>query len=53
MIVGLLYGSLISIINRYYGTSVSVPGSGLSLTVDNTNFFADSTVLTADATVTP
>jgi hypothetical protein len=49
MSIGILYNSLI----YYFGLSKTVPGAGLPLTADNTNFSVDSTVLTADATVTP
>jgi len=49
MSAGLLYHSLI----RYYGPSITVPGAGLPLTVDDINFTVDSTTITADATVTP
>jgi|PlaIllAssembly_1097288.scaffolds.fasta_scaffold488748_2 hypothetical protein len=49
MSVGILYNSLI----RYYGPSITVPGAGLPLTVDSINFYVDSTMITADATVTP
>jgi hypothetical protein len=50
MSVGILHSSQIP---SYYGPSITVPGSGLALTVDFTTFFADSTVITADATLTP
>jgi hypothetical protein len=49
MIVGILYNSL----SRYFGPPITVPGAGLPLTADNINFMADSTAITADATVTP
>ncbi len=41
MNVGILYNSLV----RYYGPPITVPGAGLPLTVDNTNFFVDSTTI--------
>jgi len=47
--IGILYNSLI----HYFGLSKTVPGAGVALTADNTNFSADSTAMTADATVTP
>lgn len=47
--VGRLYNTLL----HYFGPSITVPSAGLPLTADTTNFSADSTILTADATVTP
>lgn len=47
---GMLYNTVLS---EYYGLSKSVPGPGVPLTADTLNYSADSTVITADATVTP
>jgi hypothetical protein len=49
MSIGILYNSLI----HYFASTKTVPGAGLPLTVDDINFTVDSTLITADATVTP
>jgi hypothetical protein len=49
MSVGILYNSLI----RYYGLPKTVPGAGVALTGDDTDFSVDSAIITVDATVTP